>query len=244
MSNGELAMSDTGITPEPTIDAKTLGYRFWVSYWFGTTVDAWPNARANATSDPCTTIAGCKYLSTSPPTAQSCYLGTATTTITAPVSLNPGTYCNTTFTGTGTVTLAPGLYYFKGGFTSTTAQNFTGSGVTLYLTGTTNFYSGTATLTAPSTGSDTSVLIYQASTGALNINNAGNGTFSGLVYAPNSWVSICGDISTCYRYQPAGGVSGTTQTWSSIVGWQININTLTTLNFTGIDDSSGNGISE
>ncbi len=244
MSNGQLALSDFGITPEPIVYAKTLGYRFWISYWFAITSDAWPNARANATADPCLTMPGCAFLTNSPPAPSNCYGGTTTTTIAVPVSLSPGTYCNTTFSGSGAVTFAPGLYYFKGGFSSTTAQNFSGSGVTFYLTGTTNFNTGTADLSAPTSGSYADVLVYQASSNAVNFNNAGNGTFSGLVYAPTSWISVCGDVSVCYRYQPAGGVAGTTTNWSSIVGYQININTLSTMNFVGLSDAYGNGLSE
>jgi len=244
-ANGNLAMADYGISPEPVIYAKTLGYRFWTSYWFAVMNDAWPNARANAIADPCPTISGCAYLTSNPPSPQACYLGTAAaTTITAPVYLLPGTYCHTTFTGSGTVALTPGLYYFQGGFTSTTAQDFTGYNITMYVDGATNFNFSTAALQAPTSGNYANVLVYQASTSPLNFNNAGSGYFTGLVYAPHGWVSICGDVSSCYRYQPAGGVAGTAVSWSSIVGWQININTLSTLNFAGINNASGNGLSQ
>ena len=244
MSNGQLAMSDSGITPEPVIYAKTLGYRYWVSYWFGITNGAWPNARRNAIPDPCSTISGCAYLTNSPPSPQGCYAGTATTIINAPAILLPGTYCNTTFSGSGYIAVTPGLYYFAGGLTSTAGVSFQGYNVTMYLTGPMNLNASTVDLLATTSGPYANVLIYQASTGAVNFNNSGNSTLTGLIYAPQSWVSICGDISTCNRNKPAGGATGTTIALSSIVGWKININTLNKMNFSGLNDSSGNGVSE
>jgi hypothetical protein len=113
-------------------------------------------------------------------------------------TLNPTTWCgNVTIGGNGTTdTLNPGTYFVvNGSLTFNNASITLASGVTFVLTGSspgsfnwTN-YSNTTTMTAPSSGTLSGILVYQGCTSsgtapANTFNGGGTLQVSGDIYAP------------------------------------------------------------
>ena len=115
------------------------------------------------------------------------------------VTLNPGTYCGwTNFNGSPTITFNPGLYVISGGgMNINSGAKLTGNGVTFYfadsnskiqLNGTT-----TATLTAPTSGIYSDILMFEPSGLAkspLTFNETPGSTLRGLMYLPSRQVTF------------------------------------------------------
>lgn len=108
------------------------------------------------------------------------------------VVLTPGTYCGwTNFNGGTNVTLTPGTYVIKNGGWNINDSNITGSGVTLYLTGSgagINMNGSVAMeLTAPTSGTYQGILLYQNPTlpeSIISMNGTRGQYLEGLVYLP------------------------------------------------------------
>jgi hypothetical protein len=149
-----------------------------------------------------------------------------------PTTLNQGTYCNTTFSGSGTVTFNAGFYYFSGGFNVNGSVNLAGTGVTLYNAGGTfNFGLGTENLTAPASGNAANVVIFQPSSdgNSMTFNGSAPAVLTGLVYAPGGQVIL----------------DGTSTTLTDIVAKDITINASGTMTFpTSASQSTSTGLSE
>jgi hypothetical protein len=76
------------------------------------------------------------YLATNPVNVAGCDHHFYSASGNQSITLNPGVYCGgMTFSGPVNVTLSPGLYVIKDGTLSETGGTFTGTGVTLFLTG-------------------------------------------------------------------------------------------------------------
>jgi Flp pilus assembly protein TadG len=110
------------------------------------------------------------------------------------VTLNPGVFCGSiNFNGVtnGTVTLNPGLYEIHGTWNVNSGWTVNGSGVTFYLVDQNAMvhFNGTtsATLSAPTTGTYTNILMYEP--GGLTTSNATIDTstlnMTGLIYLPS-----------------------------------------------------------
>jgi Flp pilus assembly protein TadG len=129
-----------------------------------------------------------------PPTAGSCtsqtVAGTGSTT------LNPGTFCSGfNLNSNTTVALNPGTYIIEGGVNVGSGATMTGTGVTLYFTGSGQLQmnsGSTAQLVAPTTGSLGGILIWEASTdsNAIILNGNTSADFQGAVYAPAAQLTI------------------------------------------------------
>jgi hypothetical protein len=121
------------------------------------------------------------------------------------VTLNPGTYCGIggnpaiKISGSANVTLSPGTYVLNGGGMSVTGTaTLTGTGVTIYNTGTAATYGPiftqdnvTITLRAPTTGPLAGILFFQDRTihfpTSPNIIGVGNlGLLEGALYFPTT----------------------------------------------------------
>jgi prepilin-type N-terminal cleavage/methylation domain-containing protein len=107
----------------------------------------------------------------------------------------PGVYNSTlTINGGGTWTLQPGIYILNGGISVTGNSAVQGSGVMLFVQGSTssiNFAGGAAiNLTPPTSGTYKNVLIFQSrsDTSAATFNGGASATllFGGIIYAPAS----------------------------------------------------------
>jgi hypothetical protein len=95
-----------------------------------------------------------------------------------------------------TVTLNPGIYVINGGelhFESGT--NGGGTGVFFYLVGAANLVidnGANVNLSAPTSGTYSGVLVYQASgdTAALSVQGGSSASFNGNIYAPSASITL------------------------------------------------------
>ncbi len=155
---------------------------------------------AEATEDP--------YSGLSVPPVSSCDV-TVDTTIGDDAVMTPGRYCGDITVQGENITFQPGTYIIDGGdFKSNANSQFSGSGVTFILTGSTPSDIGTvsmngsssATLSAPSTGDYAGVVFFQDSnadyrgTNAL-FNGGSDLLFDGVIYFPSSDVTFSGGSS-------------------------------------------------
>ena len=129
-----------------------------------------------------------------PPTAGS---GTSQTVAgTGSTTLNPGTFCSGfNLNSNTTVALNPGTYIIEGGVNVGSGATMTGTGVTLYFTGSGQLQmnsGSTAQLVAPTTGSLGGILIWEASSdsNAIILNGNTSADFQGAVYAPAAQLTI------------------------------------------------------
>ena len=108
------------------------------------------------------------------------------------VTLSPGVYCGWfNFNNAPSVTLQPGVYVIKSGGWNVDGGAWVGSGVTFYFADSSDiqFNSGmNLTLSAPSTGTYSGILIYEAD-GLSNSNfvfdDSVGENLSGLIYLPS-----------------------------------------------------------
>jgi hypothetical protein len=133
-------------------------------------------------------------------------------------SLTPGTFCGG-LTIKGTATLDSGVYIVKDGPLSIASQaNVSGTGVTFLLTGSGASFSisagGAISLTAPSSGTYSGMLIMQdkeSNVGAGDtLNGGGNMTLTGAIYLPTQTLTING-----------GSGFGQTSTFMPIIADQV-----------------------
>jgi len=125
-------------------------------------------------------------------------------TISGTMTLQPGSYGNLNFNGSGyTVTLSPGVYYFDGSV-NIGAETLTGTNVTIYMdSGALTMNSAAqVNLTAPSTSqaaadgctSCAGMAIWQNSTdtSAMILDSASNSSWKGAVYVPKGQLTLNG----------------------------------------------------
>jgi Flp pilus assembly protein TadG len=124
-------------------------------------------------------------------------------------TLTPGTYCGLTIDSNSRVTLAPGTYVIKNAPLELKSNvSLTGTGVTIYLANAAaclRFDSNTTvSLTAPSTGTNQGLLIYQpqsvSCSSGLEFNSNSVNRLEGMIYAPAShieWNSNASLTSPC-----------------------------------------------
>jgi hypothetical protein len=117
----------------------------------------------------------------------------------AALSLNPGTYVGGIhISGSGPVTLLPGIYYMQGGgFSISGTSTVTGTGVMIYnapalSTDAISVSQGTLNLTAPNSGTYQGIAIFQdrSSTVAVSVSGTGKVNATGTVYAANALVIV------------------------------------------------------
>jgi Putative Flp pilus-assembly TadE/G-like len=174
-----------------TIDAKSIAYAGDTPNEKDATFASATPAPSLPVSDPCMQIAGCAYLTNNPPSLTSCSAGTYKGNGT----LQQGCYDNLDIHGQ-TVFLNPGVYIITGTLNGS-KSTISGNGVTFYITGngSLNLAGATLDLSAPTTGDEAGVLMYQKSsdTNAANIEGASCGgctsTISGLLYFPSAFVN-------------------------------------------------------
>jgi len=131
-------------------------------------------------------------------------------------SLSPGVYCGG-LTLQGNVTLQPGVYVIEGGDLKVNANaNVTGSGVTIYMAGSSTVsMNGNATvnLSAPTSGTYAGMLFFGDRSGS-NVSETLNGTASsamtGAIYFPKQNVNYIGNFA---------GANGCTQVVADTVTW-------------------------
>jgi Flp pilus assembly protein TadG len=131
-------------------------------------------------------------------------------------TINPGYYCNG-LSLKGTVTMNPGLYYVEGGdFKTNSNASITGSGITVYTSGTARIsMNGTADirLYAPTTGTYAGMLFYGDRNSVGGSNTFNGDALSGLtgnLYFPSQQVSYNGNFT---------GDNGCTYIVADTVSW-------------------------
>ena len=117
----------------------------------------------------------------------------------SPTTLNPGCYSSISWSGSGNLTFNPGTYEFTGNVQLTGSGNLNGNGVTFYIspTGSISATNGVMNLTAPTSGTYNSILLYQDRSNSTNISFSGQGgsTLTGIFYAPTAALSFTGSSS-------------------------------------------------
>ncbi|MEO5375827.1 MAG: pilus assembly protein TadG-related protein [Alphaproteobacteria bacterium] len=165
----------------------------------GSSVEPSPATTGVTISDP--------YASLTAPTVPStCDQTNYSTPSNGSTTLSPGKYCgNTKFKNN--VTLNSGVYYIDGGSLSiNSGATVTGSGVTIYLSGSSTVSTisinggATVTLSAPTNGSYSGMLFWQSSSASTTGTNTFNGgsslNLTGALYFPNQQLTFNGGNNT------------------------------------------------
>jgi hypothetical protein len=163
----------------------------------GSTLSQAVPQKAIPATDPCPTLAGCRYLTSTPPVPGTCapsnYHGNG-------ITILPATYCSTlTVNGSHGVTFAAGLYVLEHGLTINGSSNISGTGVTFYnMSGAVTLNGSAIDLTAPATGPTAGVLFYQVSSDAssFSYNGSGGSGLAGALYFPGAPVVLNGSLTT------------------------------------------------
>jgi hypothetical protein len=207
-----IIINDTANMSNSTINVADITYSGAAPNISGATFPEATPVPALPVADPCPEIAGCAYLKNNPPSTSGCGAGGTYNNY----ALGPGCYQKLTLTGTDT--LSQGLYVINGQFHLNNAT-VTGSGVTIYMTANvqdTNFSGAKLTLTPPTSGSTSGVLLYRnpAQSSALDFSTC-TCNFSGLLYFPTTQVN----------YSSAGG------NYTVLIFGNANFSTSSTLDF-------------
>jgi len=114
-------------------------------------------------------------------------------------TLSPGTYSSIS-SGSGAMTLNPGLYIVNGNINIGNGAAVTGTGVTIVTSGTVSFGGGaTVTLSAPlanaTSGGIPGIVIAGNSTSTDTLSNGMKPTLTGVVYYPNGTMAISGGVN-------------------------------------------------
>jgi len=116
------------------------------------------------------------------------------------MTINPGCYTNIRLTGSGSLTLNPGIYYITGDVTSSGSGKFTANGVLLYLqSGEFGLNgSGALNISAMTSGPYAGLSIYMDRSNPSDVSLTGSGTssFTGTIYAPASDYELTGSGGT------------------------------------------------
>ena len=130
---------------------------------------------------------------------------TSTKTIGPTVSGGTVCYNGLTASGSGTLTLNPGVYVINGGFSSSGSIAINGSGVTIYLAAPSGSLSlsgsGVFNLTAPTTGPYDGILFFEDSkdTHAMTVSGSSGSTLTGIFYAPSAMLNLSGSSGATFN---------------------------------------------
>ncbi|RUV07157.1 hypothetical protein EOD00_19840, partial [Mesorhizobium sp. M7A.T.Ca.TU.009.01.3.1] len=146
--------------------------------------------------------------------------------------LGPGTYCSG-MNLKGNVTLSPGVYVVQGSFKINANAAITGSGVTIFMSGSSTVsMNGNASvqLSAPTSGSYSGVLFYGDRTGnsaSSTFNGTADSLLTGAIYFPKQQVNYLGNFS---------GKGGCTRVVADTIQWSGNSTINQDCSSLGIDD--------
>jgi hypothetical protein len=197
-------ISNGGITfDQGSVDAASIGYAGSSASIDQTSFPLASPQPAVEAADPCPTVSGCSYLTSTPPTSGTCVTPTTFNSADT-ITLSPGNYCSQVrVEGGGAVVFSPGVYTFEGGFINNDETSLTGTGVTFYVpAGSFNVgLNPTVNLSAPTTGQTQGVLLYQPASNpsALSLSSGTTqttGGWAGMIYAPASQVSVDAAMSS------------------------------------------------
>ncbi|HEY4380318.1 MAG TPA: pilus assembly protein TadG-related protein [Acidobacteriaceae bacterium] len=143
------------------------------------------------------------YLSTPSFTSSACLPDphkTGTGAVTLGPSISGGTVCynGLSVSGSGSVTLSPGLYIINGGFSMTGSGTISGTGVTFFLAAPNGSASlsgsGSMNLSAPTTGTYSGILFFEDpdDSNAMTITGSTGSNLQGVFYAPSAALTMSG----------------------------------------------------
>jgi len=155
-----------------------------------------PNSPADPVTDPLADV--------QPPPKPAGACTTVDLTGSGSITLDPGLYCEITAASNINIFMNPGIYYIDGpgGFSVSSNASIIGAGVLIYLgenaAGVTIIGNGSINLTAPASGPYAGLLFYVDRNNTNPINGTGNGSWSGTgtIYAPSSDITLSGDSGT------------------------------------------------
>jgi Flp pilus assembly protein TadG len=131
--------------------------------------------------------------------------------VTSSATLGPtvagGTVCynGLSNSGSGALTLNPGVYVITGGFSASGSATITGTGVTIYLAAPNGSLSltgsGALNLTAPTSGPYSGILFFEApsDTNAMSISGSTGTILTGIFYAPSAALSLTGSSGATFN---------------------------------------------
>jgi len=131
--------------------------------------------------------------------------------VTSSATLGPtvagGTVCynGLSNSGSGALTLNPGVYVITGGFSASGSATITGTGVTIYLAGPNGSLSltgsGALNLTAPTSGPYSGILFFEdpSDTNAMSISGSTGTILTGIFYAPSAALSLTGSSGATFN---------------------------------------------
>jgi hypothetical protein len=119
-------------------------------------------------------------------------------------AVSGGTVCynGLSVSGSGTVTMTPGVYIINGSFSFSGSGAINGSGITVYLAppnGSVSLTgSGSLNISAPTTGSWNGILFYEDvnDTNSMKITGSTGSTIEGIFYAPSATLTMTGTSGT------------------------------------------------
>lgn len=109
--------------------------------------------------------------------------------------LSPGCYNGLTVSGSGNLTLEPGLYIINGSISFSGSRIVSGTGVTFYTTGTTDVSgSRVLMLSAPTSGTYNGLLLFQSRSDfrAMSFSGSTGSDVRGIIYAPKAALTYSG----------------------------------------------------
>ena len=117
-----------------------------------------------------------------------------------------GTICynGLSITGSGAVTMQPGVYIINGGFSQTGSGSISGSGVTVYLAPPNGSLSltgsGALNITSPTSGTYDVILYFQdpSDTTSMQITRSGSSHMEGIFYAPAASLTLTGSSGSTF----------------------------------------------
>jgi hypothetical protein len=197
ISNGGMLLNNG------SVNAASIGYAGSSPTINSTSFSEASPQQAIAAVDPCPTISGCAYLTSTPPTSGTCITQTNFNSA-GTITLTPGNYCGgqVVVSGGGSVVFSPGVYTFESGFVNNDETSMSGTGVTFYVPAGqfTTYGNPTVNLSAPTSGPTAGILYYQAAGDASTLeipsSSQSSGGWAGMIYAPSSSVVVDGPLST------------------------------------------------
>ena len=179
-----------------TVNAGSIAYVGSSTVNGSTLTQASPRQSLEA-SDPCSTVTGCRNLTSTAPTSGACLPATFNGLGTAVIP--SGTYCSTLIVnGCSNVTFSSGTFVLDNGMTVNGSPNISGSAVTFYnKAGTIVGLNGSGgNLAAPTSGTTSGVLMYQvASDTNAFVYNGSSGGMSGALYFPGAQITLNGSVT-------------------------------------------------
>jgi hypothetical protein len=115
--------------------------------------------------------------------------------------LSPGCYNGLTVSGSGTLTLEPGLYIINGSIDFSGSRTVSGTGVTFYTTGATDVSgSRVLMLSAPTSGTYNGLLFFQSRSDfrAMSFSGSTGSDVRGIIYAPKAALTYSGSTGATF----------------------------------------------